>query len=121
MSNRERTRRRETKFVRLDPGLCTACWKCLDACPEQVLGRIDLGFHRHARIRYAQACKGCKKCVRVCEPGALTYTYVPRQPAAKSDTLEASPSVPLDRDAGCGPDAVRLIGKAKIIGKRRYE
>jgi ferredoxin len=42
-----------------------------------VLGRIDLGFHRHVRIRDAQACNGCKKCVRVCEPGALTYIYVP--------------------------------------------
>jgi Fe-S-cluster-containing hydrogenase component 2 len=87
MNSVRRTRRRETKFVRLEARRCTACWECLAVCPEQVLGKVDLGWHRHVRIRDAQACNGCKKCVRVCDPGALMYIYephslsVPRQPS----------------------------------------
>jgi len=69
---------RETKYVSLETRLCQACWKCLDACPLQVLRKIDIGWHRHIRIRNANACNGCKKCVRVCDSGALTYIYVPR-------------------------------------------
>lgn len=73
-----RHHRRETKYVRLDPRFCEACWKCVDACPLDVLGKIDMGeWHRHVRIRDAEACNGCKKCVRVCDTGALTYIYVP--------------------------------------------
>ena len=64
--------------MRLDSRLCQACWKCLEVCPEQVLGKIDMRWHRHIRIRNAEACNGCKKCVRVCDSGALTYIYVPR-------------------------------------------
>jgi ferredoxin len=30
----------------------------------------------------AEACTGCKKCVRACEHAAIEYTYVPR--SAKS-------------------------------------
>jgi len=81
----ERSHRRETQFVRLEPRLCTACWKCLEVCPKEVLGRIDLGFHRHVRIHAAQACNGCKKCVFVCESGALTYTYVPHSRVASPE------------------------------------
>jgi ferredoxin len=73
----EHSRGRETKYIRLEPRLCQACWKCLEACSLQVLGKIDLVWHRHVRIRDASACNGCKKCVRTCDSGALTYIYVP--------------------------------------------
>jgi ferredoxin len=68
---------KETKYVCLETRLCQACWKCLEACPSQVLGKIDIVWHRHIRIQNAIACNGCKKCVRVCDSGALTYIYRP--------------------------------------------
>jgi NAD-dependent dihydropyrimidine dehydrogenase PreA subunit len=50
-----------------------ACWDCVAACPNEVLGKVDFGrLHRHARITTPDACIGCLKCVRVCEAGALT-------------------------------------------------
>jgi 2-oxoglutarate ferredoxin oxidoreductase subunit delta len=74
----EHSHQRETKYVRLETRLCQACWKCLEACPLQVLRKIDIGWHRHIRIRNADACNGCKKCVRACDSGALTYIHMPR-------------------------------------------
>lgn len=64
--------RRETSFITLDTGACEACWECVEACPNDVLGRLTVLFHKHARIVAADACTGCLKCVRVCEAGALS-------------------------------------------------
>ncbi len=82
---------RETKYVRLDTGLCQACWKCLEACPLQVLGKIDMRWHRHTRIRNADACNGCKKCVRACDSGTLTYIYVPPSHSGPGSPDRAQP------------------------------
>jgi 2-oxoglutarate ferredoxin oxidoreductase subunit delta len=90
MSSARHTRRKETKYICLETRRCQACWKCLDACSQQVLGKIEIGWHRHVRIRNASACRGCKKCVRVCEAGALTYVYVPH--------THSSPAGPFDEN-----------------------
>jgi NAD-dependent dihydropyrimidine dehydrogenase PreA subunit len=81
MERRNRTRRRtshnQTKFIRLDSHLCEACWKCIDACSNGVIGKIDMlfGLHKHAQIKQPDLCKGCKKCVQTCSTNALVYTY----------------------------------------------
>ncbi len=64
-------RRNETKFIAIDKRLCTACWKCVDTCPNHVLGKVDLLGHRHVHVDAADQCKGCVKCVRVCPNGAI--------------------------------------------------
>jgi Fe-S-cluster-containing hydrogenase component 2 len=38
---------------------------------------VLFGWHRHARIDFAEQCKGCKKCVITCPNQAIIYTYVP--------------------------------------------
>ncbi len=55
---------RERKYLQLNSRLCIACWNCIEACPRQVFGKIDMGFHRHARLENPQNCNGCKACVR---------------------------------------------------------
>jgi Fe-S-cluster-containing hydrogenase component 2 len=70
----------KTKYIQVNTRSCEACWKCLDACPKQVLGKIEVGFHRHVRILSAEDCTGCKKCVPVCPQSAIEYIY---QPASK--------------------------------------
>ncbi len=64
-------RRSQTPTIQLNTHLCKACWACLDACPRQVLGKIDLPFHKHARIARPEACKGCKLCVKACPNRAI--------------------------------------------------
>ncbi|MBR5717187.1 MAG: ferredoxin family protein [Bacteroidales bacterium] len=61
-----------TKHIQLDPRKCHACWKCVETCPKQVLGKIDLPFHKHTNIVNPDACIGCKKCVKACQHGAIT-------------------------------------------------
>jgi NAD-dependent dihydropyrimidine dehydrogenase PreA subunit len=63
--------RSQSKFIKLDTHLCQACWTCVEACPNGVLDKINLPFHKHARIRDAQACKGCLKCVKACPHQAI--------------------------------------------------
>jgi NAD-dependent dihydropyrimidine dehydrogenase PreA subunit len=69
--SRVRSRRRETGFIALDTHTCDACWECVEACPSQVLGKVSLLLHKHAKIAEPDACIGCLKCVKVCETGAL--------------------------------------------------
>jgi NAD-dependent dihydropyrimidine dehydrogenase PreA subunit len=66
-----------TKFIELNRRRCQACWKCVETCPNHVLGKTILFKHRHAHIDHAEACKGCKKCVLVCPNQAILYTYIP--------------------------------------------
>ena len=61
-----------TAHIQLDPHKCQACWQCIEACPREVLGKIDLPFHKHAKIVNPDACIGCKKCVKTCQHGAMT-------------------------------------------------
>ena len=39
-----------TKYIQVNTRLCEACWSCLDVCPNQVLGKLEIGPHRHIRI-----------------------------------------------------------------------
>jgi 2-oxoglutarate ferredoxin oxidoreductase subunit delta len=58
--------------VLFDSGKCKACWKCLDVCSQQVIGKINIIVHKHAIMKKKEQCIGCLKCVRICEYGAFT-------------------------------------------------
>ncbi len=84
MNSHELSRRRKNDFICLDTRRCNACWDCIEACPKQVLGKIDMIWHRHVIIRNMEACNGCKKCVRACKSGAIEYIYVPKSQTART-------------------------------------
>jgi NAD-dependent dihydropyrimidine dehydrogenase PreA subunit len=63
--------RSTTAYVRLDSKECKACWKCIEACPEGVFGKINIFVHKHAKISNPARCTGCRKCVKACEYGAI--------------------------------------------------
>lgn len=60
-----------TNFVELDTRTCQACWRCVSACPSQVIAKVSVLWHKHARLRDGKACTGCLKCVAVCSNQAL--------------------------------------------------
>jgi len=64
-------RRSCTEFIRFDRRECEACWKCVEACPAGVFGKINVPFHKHAKIVNREACTGCRKCLRACDYGAI--------------------------------------------------
>lgn len=59
-------------FVMLDTKKCEACWKCIDVCPNNVIGRINLPWHKHIRFANGSKCIGCMKCVKICMTGAIS-------------------------------------------------
>ena len=77
---RERTR---TSHVQLDTGKCKACWKCIEDCPNHVIGKVDLPWHKHALIINPDNCKGCLKCMKTCPQNAFSQTDNARQEPEK--------------------------------------
>jgi 2-oxoglutarate ferredoxin oxidoreductase subunit delta len=61
-----------TKYIQLDTRKCEACWKCMDACPNNVIERVNLPWHKHALLINRDQCTGCVKCVKACEYDAIT-------------------------------------------------
>lgn len=51
---------------------CIACWRCVDSCPRQVLGKVSFLWHRHAKIVAPDRCVGCGKCAEVCPAAIFT-------------------------------------------------
>ena len=70
-------RHTHTKYIELNRSRCQACWKCVETCPNGVLGKLVIFTHRHAHVEHMEACKGCKKCVLCCPNEAIRYTYLP--------------------------------------------
>ncbi len=55
----------------LETRRCEACWTCLRVCKNQVFGRINLPFHRHALISHPENCSGCLRCLKACPDRAI--------------------------------------------------
>lgn len=62
----------KTDFIQINTHACQACWSCIDACPRQVLGKVEFFSHRHVRIDHAERCQGCEACIRACPEQAIT-------------------------------------------------
>ena len=81
-------------FAELDPlvavvdtDVCTACGKCLDACPY---GAIEMGTtgERSAAVISETGCKGCGGCVAMCPENAIDLRgYTDAQITAMIDKL----------------------------------
>ena len=57
----------ENQYIQLLTKNCKACWKCVENCPKKVIGKVNIIFHKHARINNSMECNGCLKCVKTCE------------------------------------------------------
>ena len=70
-STEKKRNKHETDYIQLNTSKCTACFKCIEACSKNVIGKINIIIHKHAIIRNGEECLGCGKCVKVCETGAI--------------------------------------------------
>lgn len=61
-----------TAYVWINPRKCKACWKCLDACPKQVIGKVNFLWHKHIVIKNSENCLGCNKCIKTCPYGVFS-------------------------------------------------
>ncbi len=75
----------ENGIIKIDEEKCTGCGMCVPACPKHVLhmrpqsknitvtcSNEDKG--PDAKNACNVVCIGCKKCIKVCEPDAITVT-----------------------------------------------
>jgi 2-oxoglutarate ferredoxin oxidoreductase subunit delta len=76
MENRltEKSRKVHIEYIWANTKNCKACWECINACPKQVISKINFLWHKHIAIRNAENCIGCKKCIKVCPHGVLVET-----------------------------------------------
>lgn len=63
----------QTPYVKVDLHKCKACWKCIVACPQQVIGRISFLWHKHIILKDSDNCSGCKKCIGICPYGVFNH------------------------------------------------
>ena len=61
-----------TLNVQLNTSKCEACWKCIESCPSQVIGKVDLPWHKHALLINPDFCCGCLNCIKSCPSGAYS-------------------------------------------------
>ena len=66
-----------TAFVRLNIETCTACWKCIDTCPNKVMDKSYLYIAgslilTHVLMYDANDCSGCLKCIKACKFNAIS-------------------------------------------------
>ena len=67
----------QTAFVQLNIQACTACWKCIDTCPNTVIDQsflyiADTLIHKHVLMYDASECSGCLKCIDTCKFNAIS-------------------------------------------------
>lgn len=68
----ERVSRISTAYVSINSRMCVACWKCVDTCPQQVVGKVQFLWHKHIVIKHPESCSGCKKCIKTCPHEVFT-------------------------------------------------
>jgi len=66
-----------TAFVQLNAFACTACWKCIDVCPNKVIDKsflyvADTLVYEQVLMYDADKCTGCKLCVESCMFNAIS-------------------------------------------------
>jgi NAD-dependent dihydropyrimidine dehydrogenase PreA subunit len=63
---------KSTVYVQLDTQKCIACWECKEICPHDVIGKVNIPWHKHAKFVKPDACTGCLNCVNTCQHSALS-------------------------------------------------
>lgn len=61
-----------TDYIQLNVRKCKACWGCIEKCPNGIINKIDLLWHKHARIVKPDECTGCLSCISICPHDAYS-------------------------------------------------
>ena len=64
----------KTEYLDIDTAKCTACGKCVEECPNDVLKVVGIKFlinHRHMKVDKPEDCIGCLSCAQACPEGVI--------------------------------------------------
>jgi len=68
----EKLKKVHTGHVWANTHSCKACWECINACPKQVIGKVNFLWHKHIVFKNSECCTGCKKCIQACPYGVFS-------------------------------------------------
>ena len=74
-------KKNHTEFMWINTQNCKTCWKCIDVCPKQVIGKVVFLWHKHIVVRNGKNCTGCGKCIKICPYEVFVNTK--KQPEMK--------------------------------------
>jgi 2-oxoglutarate ferredoxin oxidoreductase subunit delta len=74
---------KSTVYVQLDTQKCVACWECQEICPHDVIGKVNMPWHKHAKFVKPDACTGCLNCVNTCQHSAFSLINRANYPTNK--------------------------------------
>jgi uncharacterized Fe-S center protein len=81
-----------SEHIAIDTHVCEACGDCVEACREHALGMVSFLFHKHAKVSHADRCRGCLRCVKACQHGAIQPLHPTRaDPSRASSGAQAPP------------------------------
>lgn len=89
--------------LKLNPGLCIACGRCVEVCPTGAAAQADRG-------RAAEKCTACGACAEVCPSGARQM--VGRRMTVEEVMAEVAKDAPFFRRSGGG---VTLTGGEPLL------
>ena len=61
----------KTEHIKIISRNCKACFKCVDACPNEVIGIVDVAYFQHSHINNPDNCSGCLECLKICPNSAI--------------------------------------------------
>ena len=61
----------QNSYIAINTKIFRACWTCVRSCQQNVLGYVNLPFHKHVKIVNANDCIGCYRCIKVCPYRAI--------------------------------------------------
>ncbi len=64
-----------THYPEFNPRKCTACWKCIEACPRNAIRKVGFLWHKHAKPLHRH-CIGCNLCVKTCPQGCFRHHFL---------------------------------------------
>ena len=70
----KKTSKIRTPYIWADSRRCEACWNCIAACPNHVIGKVNFLWHKHIVIQNGENCTGCKKCIKICPQNVFFET-----------------------------------------------
>lgn len=68
--------------IKIDEEICTGCYRCqLDCLGVDVIGHTVVEGKKKAYVKHPDHCRGCMKCLRLCQVNAIRVVVKPKESA----------------------------------------
>lgn len=123
-----------TRARRVDPGACTGCGLCKQACPVEVPDTFNMGLTRRKAIHRPvphnlpdlyyideQACTRCGDCVEVCATNAIDLDASEGRSTVRADAVIFAAGAGLYDPAAEARDLARFLVSPDVLTSLQFE